>query len=130
VRPSLTFWLLALGIPIATYLALRPHVGNGHGGRHLFARIDINGSIKTALNNYREDNGVYPGSLQELVQKSETDKATNWHGPYLGRMPIDPWANAYVYLFPGKHNATAYDLFSAGPDGRIGTEDDIGNWTK
>jgi hypothetical protein len=36
----------------------------------------------------------------------------------------------YFYECPGKHNPDSYDLFSAGPDGRIGTDDDIGNWTK
>ena len=32
--------------------------------------------------------------------------------------------------FPGKHNANSYDLLSVGPDGKEGTDDDIGNWTK
>ena len=32
--------------------------------------------------------------------------------------------------FPGKHNPNGFDLFSVGPDGKAGTDDDIGNWTK
>jgi general secretion pathway protein G len=43
-------------------------------------------------------------------------------------MPTDPWHNPYIYYFPGKHNPSGYDLLSAGPDGKEGTADDIGNW--
>ncbi|MBE7558282.1 type II secretion system protein GspG [bacterium] len=43
-------------------------------------------------------------------------------------MPLDPWGNAYVYEYPGRHNERGYDLMSLGPDGRAGTEDDICNW--
>jgi len=43
---------------------------------------------------------------------------------------MDQWNNPYIYYFPGKHNPGAYDLLSAGPDGKEGTDDDIGNWTK
>jgi general secretion pathway protein G len=53
-----------------------------------------------------------------------------WHGPYLdsNQLPVDPWGNPYIYYFPGKHNASGYDLLSAGLDGKEGTDDDIGNW--
>lgn len=52
---------------------------------------------------------------------------TKWRGPYLDKLPEDPWSYAYVYHFPGRHN-TDYDLLSVGPDGKEGTADDIGNW--
>jgi general secretion pathway protein G len=77
------------------------------------------------------DIGYYPpgtNGLLELVQQS--NGATNWQGPYLEKFPVDPWGNRYTYECPGWHNTNAYDLFSAGPDGRLGTADDIGNWTK
>ena len=56
--------------------------------------------------------------------------AKNWHGPYLDKLPEDPWGNPYIYYYPGKHNPNAYDLLSVGPDGKEGTDDDIGNWMK
>ena len=40
-----------------------------------------------------------------------------------------PWGNAYFYECPGRHNASGYDISSAGPDGKENTEDDINNWT-
>jgi general secretion pathway protein G len=92
------------------------------------AKSDINAGIKSALGQYKEDTGHYPLSLQELVQKSSS--VTNWQGPYFNppTLPIDAWGNVYIYHYPGKHNPNSYDLLSAGPDGKEGTEDDIGNW--
>ncbi|HNQ89204.1 MAG TPA: type II secretion system major pseudopilin GspG [Verrucomicrobiota bacterium] len=84
----------------------------------------------TALDAFEVDNGYYPkgrSGLQDLVEQPRD--AQNWRGPYLkGDVPNDPWGNAYIYEFPGKQNANAYDLMSAGPDGRTGTDDDITNW--
>jgi general secretion pathway protein G len=40
----------------------------------------------------------------------------------------DPWQRKYQYRNPGKMNPGGHDLFSLGPDGQEGTEDDIGNW--
>ena len=54
----------------------------------------------------------------------------HWGGPYFDppQLPVDPWGNPYVYYYPGKHNQPTYDLLSVGPDGKEGTDDDIGNW--
>jgi general secretion pathway protein G len=95
------------------------------------ARNDINGGIKSALGAFEVDNGSYPkgsNGLLELVQ--QPTGATNWHGPYLEKTPLDPWGTKYFYEYPGKHQTNGYDLFSAGPDGKAGTDNDIVNWTK
>jgi len=34
----------------------------------------------------------------------------------------DSWGGAIYYAYPGKFNATSYDLYSAGPNGRIGKD--------
>ncbi len=50
-----------------------------------------------------------------------------WNGPYLEEpAPMDPWGRRYRYMAPSKHRPRAFDLWSAGPDGVDGTEDDIG----
>lgn len=41
---------------------------------------------------------------------------------------LDPWQRKYQYRNPGKQNPSSYDVFSLGPDGQEGTEDDVGNW--
>jgi general secretion pathway protein G len=102
----------------------------GHGNpRPTAARADIYGGIKSALDAFKVDTGAYPkgsNSLVELVQ--QPIGATNWRGPYLDKLPVDWWGHNYIYEYPGKHNPNGYDLFSAGPDGKPGTDDDIGNW--
>src|ERR1700679_3690360 len=103
-------------------------MGGSSHSRPVSAMADINGGIKSALDQYKEDNGFYPKSLQDLLV--QPGNARNWHGPYLDSPLVDPWGNKYVYYYPGKHNPTGYDLLSVGPDGREGTEDDIGNWMK
>ena len=86
-------------------------------------------SIEMALDSFEVDNGYYPrtGALNALVE--QPGGAPNWKGPYLKKgIPLDSWGAAYIYEYPGKHNANGYDLFSVGPDGRAGTDDDINNW--
>ena len=128
MRPSLTFCLAILFIGLAgyVYVLVAPKIRRGPHSDIPSAMADIYGGIKTALIMYEVDNGYYPKSLQELVQ--QPSGATNWHGPYLDKMPTDPWGNGYIYAYPGKRSTNAYDLMSAGADGKAGTEDDIGNW--
>ena len=41
---------------------------------------------------------------------------------------LDPWGNQYQYKKPAEKSGMEYDLWSIGPDGQDGTDDDIGNW--
>ena len=115
-------------IGILAALVIPKIMGRSEQARMTAAHADISGGIKSALDAFEVDNGFYPKSLQDLVQPPSNAK--NWHGPYLDKIPMDPWGNNYIYYYPGKHNSTAYDLLSIGPDGKEGTDDDIGNWTK
>lgn len=86
-------------------------------------------AIQSALDMYKLDNHNYPTTdqgLEALVQAPTTEpRPTNW-SRYMDKVPLDPWGNAYLYLQPGKHGDT--DVFSPGPNGRQGDEDDIGSW--
>ena len=89
-------------------------------------------TFKTSLDAFEVDMGHYPkgkSGLLDLIQQPRD--AQNWHGPYLqsDSIPKDPWGNDYIYECPGRHNPSFYDLSSAGPDGRVGNEDDVCNWT-
>jgi general secretion pathway protein G len=89
-------------------------------------------AFKSSLNTFEVDNGYFPkgqSGLQELLVQPRD--ARNWHGPYLDSdvVPKDQWGRDFTYVCPGKHNPSSYDISSAGPDGQLGTEDDIGNWT-
>ena len=117
-------------IGILAALVIPRIMGRSEQARVTAAHADIFGGIKTALDSYEVDNGFYPKGLQDLLK--QPSNAKNWRGPYLdpATLPVDPWGNPYVYYYPGKHNTTSYDLLSVGPDGKEGTDDDIGNWTK
>ena len=113
-------------IGILAALVIPKMVGRSEQARVTAVHADLS-SIKTALDAFEVDNGYYPKSLQDLLQ--QPNNAKNWHGPYLDKVPQDPWGNNYLYYYPGKHNQSSYDLLSVGPDGKEGSEDDIGNWT-
>ncbi len=130
MRPSLTFWVLLAILGIFLYALIAPRFGGGDCARPMAAYADIYGGIKTALDTFDVDTGHYPkgtnGLLELLQQQSGT---TNWHGPYFDpQAHVDPWGNKYIYECPGKHDTNGYDLFSAGPDGKAGTDDDIVSW--
>jgi general secretion pathway protein G len=114
-------------IGILAALVVPKMMGRSEQARDAAARADI-ASIKTALDAYEVDNGYYPRNIGELLQ--QPGNAVHWHGPYLEKVPQDPWGQNYNYIFPGKHNPSGYDIFSAGPDQKAGTDDDIGNWSK
>ncbi|HET6545894.1 MAG TPA: type II secretion system major pseudopilin GspG [Rhodanobacteraceae bacterium] len=96
------------------------------------ARQDIQ-SVVTSLNLYRLDNFSFPSSEQGLdalvTRPAGQPEAPNWKGPYLERVPKDPWGQVYQYLQPGQHGDI--DVYSYGADGKPGGEGeaaDIGNW--
>ena len=118
--------LVVVIIGILAALVIPKIAGNTERARVTAAQADINGGIKSALGQYEVDIGFYPKSLNDLLVAPANAK--NWHGPYLDKLPVDPWGNPYVYYFPGKHNPNGYDLLSIGPDQKEGTDDDVGNW--
>lgn len=97
------------------------------------AKVDIS-NIETAIDAFEIDNGRYPTNtegLRALVVRPSNLTENEWKEPYLKRgVPKDPWQNEYVYKYPGQFNEYGYDLYSIGPDGIQGNEDDIKNWSE
>ena len=90
-------------------------------------------AYKTALGLYDLDNGVFPTQeqgLQALIVQPSGATLPNWKGPYLDPPVIrkDQWGRDYIYRYPGQKIPNGYDLFSVGPNGQEGDDDDIGNW--
>ena len=91
-------------------------------------------NYESAIDLYELDSGFTPTTeqgLQALISQPGTPPVpNNWKGPYL-KPPVirkDPWGHDFIYKNHGPHNASGYDLYSPGPDGIEGNEDDIGNW--
>ncbi|MFH0965933.1 MAG: type II secretion system major pseudopilin GspG [Planctomycetota bacterium] len=95
------------------------------------ARVDI-ANLEVAIDAFEVDTGRYPTTeegLSALIEQPGDVK--EWHGPYISRgVPVDPWENLYVYKYPGEHNTSGYDIYSFGPNGQEGGDDDIDNWSK
>ncbi len=88
-------------------------------------------AMENALDMYKLENNFYPTTqqgLEALVNKPSGNpepKSYRDNG-YIRRLPKDPWGNDYLMLSPGENGPL--DIFSAGPDGQAGTDDDTGNW--
>lgn len=115
-------------IGILAALVIPRITGRTEEARIKAATSDIHGGIKSALGMYEVDTGSYPKSLQDLIQ--QPGDVRGWKGPYLDQQtpPVDPWGHPYVYVYPGRHNPSGYDLYSTGPSGQDGGPDNIGNW--
>ena len=88
-------------------------------------------ALENALDMYKLDNSIYPTTeqgLDALVQQpnSSPEPRNFREGGYVKRLPQDPWRSDYLLLSPGENGKI--DIFSAGPDGQPGSEDDIGSW--
>jgi len=92
------------------------------------AKIQLK-ELKRALDMYRLDNGTYPTTeqgLKALVIKPDIPPEPKKWKQYIESLPKDPWGNDYIYIYPSEKHP--YKLKSKGPDGEIGTEDDISVW--
>ncbi|PQO25429.1 type II secretion system protein GspG [Blastopirellula marina] len=80
-------------------------------------------SIESAIKFYKLNMNKAPESLDNLITQPSDDKGNKWKGPYWEEdtIPLDPWENEYQY----EVNGADYKVWSMGPDGASGTEDDI-----
>ena len=105
-------------------------IDRGEQARRTAAKVQI-ANFVSALSIFEVDNGYFPkgaDGLQALMIRPREAQNT-WKGPYLqlNRVPLDPWRQPYVYVIPGRHNPTSYDLYTNGKDAQGGTNT-IGNW--
>ena len=121
--------LVILGILAA--IVVPKVAGRSEQAKEQAAKTQIE-SFGTALAAYEVDTGDYPrgnNGLMALIQ--QPNDVQGWRGPYLNSetgIPNDPWGTAYQYTRPGRKNPSSFDIVSAGPDQKFGTDDDIGNW--
>lgn len=73
------------------------------------ARVEIM-NFRAAIDSYRAKTGAFPSQLADLRR--------GWEIPFLYNVPRDPWDREYLYLQP-------HCLLSRGPDGQLGTADDV-----
>ena len=118
--------LVVIIIGILSAMVMPRLAGRSEQARVQAAKSDIESSLALALDLYEMDMGTYPSNLEYLY--SQPPSLENWQGPYIKKKATDPWGQNYMYKFPGEHNQSSFDLYSAGKDGQPGTKDDVTNW--
>ena len=78
------------------------------------ARIEIN-QLQNLVNSYYLSSSPrkFPDSLQDMTEGAS---------PLTKEIPKDPWGNPYIYK---KMSNREFEIFSMGPDGSEGGEDDV-----
>jgi general secretion pathway protein G len=118
-------------------------------------KADINatkaqiGMFQAALETYAVDLNRFPKTeegLMALVSESaggdsaeldtgdamDDESGSNWGGPYLKTttLPKDPWGKSFKYEYPPtRSKGDMPEIWSLGPDGEEGTDDDVVSWT-
>ncbi len=120
--------LLIIGI-MASFVA--PQIlGNQQEAQLKKAAVDIQ-QLESAIEMYKLRTNNFPTTEQGLdalisVPTSDPVPRNYPEDGFIRRLPEDPWGNDYQLISPGE--LSKIDLFSVGPDGEPGTDDDIGNW--
>lgn len=120
--------ILIIGLMTAI---IAPNIlGNTEEAKLKKAAVDIQ-QLEGALEMYKLRNNVFPTTeqgLDALVTEPTIDPIPRNYPTdgFIKRLPQDPWGTDYQLISPGE--LSSVDLFSSGPDGQPGTDDDIGNW--
>lgn len=99
------------------------------------AAVGPNGTISQEIRAFQFDTGRWPETLKDLVERpSDPEIAEKWNGPYIENPEHmkDAWGQDFNFQSgdSARHNESKFDLWSVGPDGRDGTDDDITNWPR
>ena len=118
------FTLVELLLVVAILGILAGVVAVNVGGQTDNARIQATrtsiGSISTALKTFEMNNSGLPQSLDAL-----TKEQSNGMPPLLESKALnDSWGNAFQYK---RVSSYKFEIRSAGPDGQMGSADDITN---
>ncbi len=131
VRRAFTLMEIIVVVTIIALLAalIAPRlIGRVGWAKESKAKSEVR-SIGTAVTMYITDSGMTLNDSFDLeVLLLPPEDGGGPQGPYLNKADdlIDPWENLYAIRVPGDVNYD-FDVYSIGPDGHAGTEDDISN---
>jgi len=100
------------------------------------AQIQMN-QIEAALDAFRldmrryptEDEGIAVLWNREMLDVEDEALLDRWAGYLDDPTATDPWGNEWQYTDQAENEANEYELWSFGPDGEEGTDDDIRSWS-
>ncbi len=82
-------------------------------------------NISEALELYKIKFNRYPNTAEGLQALSKPPEGKK---PLMEHIPKDPWDAEFIFVCPGQHTPSKFDLQSKGPDGIADSEDDVKNW--
>lgn len=128
--------LLVLAILVLLMALVGPRILGTQRKSDISATKTQIGMLKAALERYALDLKTFPSTedgLPALIEPpAKGEGESRWDGPYVDAdaIPADPWGHPYQYEYPPSHGKRNFpDIWSWGPDGEDGTEDDVTNWT-
>jgi len=86
-------------------------------GDKKIARVQLHEIEGAAAKSMLATEGRCPASLDALAEEG-----------WLRKSPKDPWGTPMTFACPGTHVGEGVDVSSAGPDRRLGTDDDLNSW--
>jgi len=136
-RGPLFYGIVIFGLIVIGTFVLSASKGGLSLGKQRIDRKDLMArkamdSLSVALGRYKFHVGAYPTTEEGLAVlayrrpeeiRNVRRQHKGWDGPYVNHIVKDPWGHDYVYetRAEGGHPI----LFSMGPDGRMGTLDDV-----
>ncbi|MBX7246245.1 MAG: type II secretion system major pseudopilin GspG [Candidatus Sumerlaeaceae bacterium] len=128
------FTLIEIILVVVIILTLAAVVGPRLFGKAKSARIMTTkiqiANLKNSLGEFEVHAGRLPTTqegLEALMKKPSDLTDDQWAGPYVDSMPKDGFNQSFDYKTPSEHEKD-YDIISPGPDGKLGTSDDITNF--
>ena len=102
------------------------------------AKIDltkqlVKTGLATPLELYKTHCGAYPTTEQGLIvlyeMPNDDSLKGKWAGPYVKEARfVDAWDRQLNYRYPGQFNERNFEIWSSGPNGVEGDDDDIKSW--
>jgi general secretion pathway protein G len=90
-------------------LAIKNIAKSSQRGKYGIAKAMIS-NLKNSCQEFEIDVGRYPASLNDLLVNPGL---TGWDGPYLEKLPKDPWNGEFTYALSGE----SFEIRSAGAPG-------------
>lgn len=84
--------------------------------------------VSSALMSYNVLAGHYPSEsqgLMALVERPSTAPEPKKWQKFFDTLPQDAWSQDFEYKYPGIRDPSRPEVISKGPDGELGTDDDI-----
>lgn len=102
-------------------------IGRTDDAKRAKAMSDIK-ELESALDRFRMDADRYPTDEEGLdVLLTRPSDVNVWNGPYVPRIPPDPWQNPYLYRNLGNDQIEVMSYGADGAEGGDGNAADISN---